>query len=433
MKYHLVGILGSGMSALAQVLKFEGADVSGSDRRLSGGTMPEIARIMQAAGIELVPQDGTGIRGASVVVCSTAIEADNPDLLEAGRMDIPVEHRAECLSRLLNGRNLVGVTGTSGKTTVTAMVGWVLEQTGREPWVINGGIVKSWSGAKRVGNVRKGSGGTWVAEIDESDRSLLWFRPQYAVITNSSRDHFDINETNNLFDKFKSRVKGPVVDGRWIHEEPFDDLVLTADSSEFTYRNRRFKLPCPGVHNVWNACLAVNLCFMLEVELSDSAEALSRFPGVHRRMEVVGKCRGIVVIDDFAHNPAKIEAAWNAVAPYCRRVLAVWRPHGFGPLRSMRDDLAELFRRLCRQDDRLYLLPVYYAGGTAGAKENSDVLAGLLHDCGVNVVTVESLEAAAGIIASTAESGDVALIMGARDPDLPALAGKVMDNLFRRI
>ncbi len=395
--------------------------------------MPEIAHVIEDAGIELVPQDGTGVRDASVVVCSTAIEPDNPDLLEARRRDVPVEHRAECLAGLLKGRKLVGITGTSGKTTVTAMIGWILEQSGRDPWVINGGIVKAWAGPGLAGNVRRGSGGVWVVELDESDRSLLRFQPSCAVITNASRDHFDLEQTNDLFDRFKSMVKGPVVDGRLIGKDLFDDLVLTADCSEFTYRDCRFKLPCPGLYNVYNACLAVNLCLMIGVEVVASAEAMSNFPGVHRRMEVAGRCRGIVVIDDFAHNPAKIEAAWNAVAPYCRRLLAVWRPHGFGPLRSMREDLVKLFSRLCRKDDRLYLLPVYYAGGTAGAEEDSDVLAELLRRRGVNVANVESLEAIARTLASTAESGDVALIMGARDPDLPAVARKVIDNLFQRI
>ncbi len=429
MRYHLVGILGSGMSALAQALKCEGADVSGSDRYLGRRRMPEIARIIEEAGIELVPQDGTGVRDASVAVCSTAIEPDNPDLLEARIRDVPVEHRAECLARLLEGRKLVGITGTSGKTTVTAMIGWILEQSGRDPWVINGGIVKAWAGPGRAGNVRRGSGGVWVVELDESDRSLLRFQPSCGVITNASRDHFDLEQTNELFDRFKSMVTGPVVDGRWMDHDLFDDLVLTADCSEFTYRDCRFKLPCPGLHNVYNACLAVSLCLMIGVEVVASAEAMSNFPGVHRRMEVAGRCRGIVVIDDFAHNPAKIEAAWNAVAPYCRRVLAVWRPHGFGPLRSMREDLVKLFSRLCGKDDRLYLLPVYYAGGTAGAEEDSDVLAGLLRDRNINAATVDTLEDLPDVLASEARPGDVVLIMGARDPALPGLAGRVADKL----
>ncbi len=429
MKYHLVGILGSGMSALAQVLKYGGAEVSGSDRRLDGGTMPEIGRILRAAGIELVPQDGTGVGGASTVVFSTAVEPGNPDVLAAKNGSVSIEHRAECLSRILDGRNLIGVTGTSGKTSVTAMAGWILEQSGMKPWVINGGIVKAWAGPDRLGNVWKGSGDVWVVELDESDKSLLQFHPKYAVITNSSKDHFDINETNELFDKFKARVEGPVIDGRQMDSRLYDDLKLTAQSSEFTYRGCWFKLPCPGRHNVQNACLAVELCRVLGVEVAAAAEAMSRFPGVQRRLEVAGKCRDIVVIDDFAHNPAKIEAAWNSVAPYCRRVLGAWRPHGFGPLRSMRDDLVELFSRICRNADRLYFPPVYYAGGTPGGEENSDVLARLLNDRGVNAVTVESLEELSENLARTAESGDVVLIMGARDPALAEVAGKVVDRL----
>jgi UDP-N-acetylmuramate--alanine ligase len=428
MRYHLVGILGSGMSALAQFLRDRGYNVSGSDRRLEGGTMPPAGQALGHSGVSFFPQDGSGVSGASTVVTSSAVEQGNPDLIAAEFSGVRVMHRAHCLARLAADRTMVAVTGTSGKTTVTAMAGWILEQAGMDPVVINGGVLSPWSGRERIGNVRNGSGSLCVLEADESDRSLLEFAPDYAVITNASPDHFSERETNALFDRFAGQVHCDVIDGRR-HLPPAEDMLLTAGGSEFRYGGSRFTLACPGTHNVRNALTAVCLCEVLGVAPQTSAAALKSFPGVRRRLEVVGSGCGVTVIDDFAHNPAKIEAAWSAVAPYCSRVLAVWRPHGFGPLRAMYEELVETFSSLCRDEDQLYLLPVYYAGGTAGGEQDSDVLADGLKERGVTARFIEFSDELESTVAGACRDGDAVLVMGARDPGLSGLARRILSAL----
>jgi len=484
--YHLVGVAGVGMNPLAQALLAAGCEVSGSDRYLDTGQDLDVLPKLRHAGVRLVPQDGSGVAAtARAVVVSTAIEAGNADLAAAARLGVPVVHRAEMLARLAEGRECIAVTGTSGKTTVTGMVGFLLEALGDDPTVVNGGIVVNWETPERIGNVRYsrysriGRSARWVIEADESDRSLLRFRPDWAIITNMSADHFPLPETAALFATFAAQVKHATV-GPWAKgEEPWRDFQpeLSAEGSRFTWGGQAFHLPLLGRHNAANALQAVMLCEQLGHPLDRVADALSGFRGIRRRLDVAGAANGVTVIDDYAHNPAKIRAAWEAVAPYHRRVLAVWRPHGFGPLSTLFEDLKAVFREMASGDSlpkvshlaplpkgsdlregtredpaayppegvepsggmagvkpsggagggaRLWLLPVYYVGGTPKGAATSDQLVGDLAREGVPIEVAPDYDAVVARIAVEARPGDAVLIMGARDPHLPALARRIL-------
>ncbi|NQT94103.1 MAG: hypothetical protein HQ559_15180 [Lentisphaerae bacterium] len=301
------------------------------------------------------------------------------------------------------------------------MTGWILEHAGRDPTVVNGGSVIGWMGDDRLGSVRQGNGSAFVVEADESDRSLLGFQPDYAVITNVSRDHFDTEETEALFDEFRRCVTGPVISGTG------DDSLLrgfepeiTAEGSSFLHGDTTFAIGLPGRHNAENALLAAALCERMGVAPAESSAALAGFRGIARRLETVGRVGGITVVDDYGHNPAKIRAAWTALAPHHERVTAVWRPHGFGPLAAMMEDLVVLFKALLRPDDVLGILPVYDAGGTADRSVGSDELVSRLQAEGVNVRCPADFEQAEQLVVQTCTPGSLALVMGARDPDLPA-------------
>jgi len=430
-RYHLAGVGGAGMSALAQVLLAEGAAVSGSDRSHDAGLRLEVLRRLQRAGVRLVPQDGGGVsRGLSAVVVSTAVEAENADVRAAVRLEVPVVHRAALLARLAEGKRVVAVAGTSGKSTVTAMTGWILERAGLDPVVVNGAPVPHWEGPAAVGNARCGGKGPWVIEADESDRSLLRFRPQYAVITNASPDHFGLAETRRLFRAFAGRVTGAVVDNARGRALPLCFAPeVSARGSRFAWGGADFSLGLPGRHNAENALLAAMLCERMGVAPAVSAEALRAFRGVRRRLERAGRARGVTVIDDYAHNPAKIRAAWCATAPHYARALAIWRPHGYGPLAAMMDDLCAAFRELARPSDRLWILPVYDAGGTADRGVRAATLVARLRGAGVRARNARDYAQLEERIAGEAREGDLVLSMGARDPELPAFARR----LARRI
>ncbi|HOE61415.1 MAG TPA: Mur ligase domain-containing protein, partial [Kiritimatiellia bacterium] len=194
---HIAGIGGVGMSALAQALLDQGERVSGSDRLLDAGDETGVLTCLAAQGVRLCRQDGTGITPQTErLVISSAIESDNPEVLRAQALEVPVVHRAAELARLTEGRRLIAVTGTSGKSTVTAMLGCLLEGAGFDPLVVNGAAVAGWSAeGTRIGSVRKGAGEWAVIEADESDRSLMVFSPEHAIITNASADHFGLDET----------------------------------------------------------------------------------------------------------------------------------------------------------------------------------------------------------------------------------------------
>ncbi|MFA5042788.1 MAG: Mur ligase domain-containing protein [Kiritimatiellia bacterium] len=434
--YHLVGLAGVGMSALAQVLLEQGCRVSGSDRYLDAGRPMDVLAKLRAAGVELRSQDGGGVRAdLTGLVASSAIEADNPDVAAARRLCVPVLHRAECLAQWANAKTcLIAVTGTAGKTTVTGLIGWALTELGADPTVVNGGALLDWVDERRIGNVRPGRSDVWVVEVDESDRSLLRFHPDWAVITNMSKDHFELSEVRHLFKAFAGQVKRGVVGcyGAAADDEILKNFKpdLSAAGICFEYRGVDFKLPLLGRHNAENALQAVMLCERLGHALPDISRALAGFGGIQRRLERLGVARGVTVIDDYAHNPAKIAAAWDALAPYYRRVLAVWRPHGFAPLALMLGELVQTFCARAKPMDRVFILPVYFAGGTARRAVTADTLVNALRERGVNAESAATYADLLARLKNEAQAGDVALWMGARDPDLGVYARRFVAELL---
>jgi UDP-N-acetylmuramate--alanine ligase len=432
-RYHLVGAAGVGMSSVAQALAFEGHVVSGSDRYFDQGQDVDSIPKLMAGGIRFVKQDGRGVTADTTgVVVSTAIEDDNPDIRAARALGVPVIHRAEMLARLMQDRSAVAVTGTCGKSTVTGMMGWILEQAGKDPVVVNGAPVLNWVTPDRIGNARAGKSGLWVFEADESDRSLMCYHPDWAVITNASKDHFDMAATLDLFRRFAGQVRQGTLSAV-DHPGFFTDMRITpeAGGSRFVVDGTPFFLPLPGVHNAENAVLAALMCRTLGVALDRAAAALRQFKGIQRRLERVGEARGIVVMDDYAHNPAKIEASWQSLAPHAPRIFGIWRPHGYGPLSAMMNELVETFQRVCRASDRLFILPVYDAGGTANRGVCADDLVGRLQ-ARIHCRHAENADALIATLVAEALPGDVVVTMGARDPGLPLLARRILAALDSR-
>ena len=427
-KVHIAGIGGVGMSALAQALLDMGVTVTGSDRLFDSGDLTGALACLKNQGVALFPQDGCGVtEEIARLVVSTAIEADNPEVVRANALGIPVVHRAAELASLLKGRRLIAVTGTCGKSTVTGMLGWLLDGAGFDPCVINGAAVTGWDADNtRIGSVCMGKGDWAVIEADESDKSLMAFNPEHAIITNASADHFDLKETLDLFATFRAKVPGIIIDGQ-SEVAPIEHIRQEGWNGYFTFEGVDFCVPMSGLHNIHNAWHAVRMARALGAELRLLAEILKRFGGIERRLQRVGQCGSSMVIDDYAHNPEKLAAAWTTLATaFPQGICAVWRPHGFAPLRKMLDDLTDMFARVCRPFDELLLLPVYDAGGTADRSVSSADLASRLEGKHVNVLTINSLELVEAHMRAVAHSGRGALItFGARDPGLPRLAKRL--------
>lgn len=420
-RVHFIGIGGVGMNGLAQLAAGRGYQVSGSDR--AHDPQAELFKSLESLGIRMCPQDGSGIdAGTDQVVFSTAIESDNPDLQAARTNRIELLHRAQFLQQLIGGAKLIAVAGTAGKTTTTGMLGWIFECLGKNPSVYNGAAVLNWKQPGFPGNVRSGCDNVWIIEADESDRSFLHFHPAHSIITNVSKDHFELAELHRLFDQFRRQTSGTVIEGTSPDEGDGNPM-------SFTVNGMKFEVPLLGRHNLQNAHCAVRLCSALGLDLEAVREALRSFRGIERRLEVSGNVEGVTVIDDYAHNPVKISAALAAVAETHAAVHAYWRPHGFTPLHQGMEDLVGVFvDHWESRGGSIFILPVYYAGGTVERKSTAADLVKQLQTAGVPAVLTPDYNVLKLELEARAQAGDAILGMGARDPELPLFSKKLVEQ-----
>lgn len=419
---HFIGIGGVGMNGLAQLAAHGGYQVSGSDRAYDPSS--SLFRNLEKLDIRIFPQDGSAIDGkTNLVVYSTAIESNNPDIAAAEKYGVPLLHRSEFLNRLIdNEAELIAVAGTAGKTTTTGMVGWIFDSLGQNPSVYNGAAVLNWRREGSQGNVRAGSSKLWIIEADESDRSFLNFHPSHSIITNISKDHYELDELYAMFRQFADQTSGMVVEGSTEHLQP-------NNRNSFLYKSIEFRAPVIGLHNLENALCAVRLCDALGFDLLKVRDALACFKGIERRLEVVGDIDGITIIDDYAHNPAKIAAALSAVSQSYPKVHAFWRPHGFAPLFQNMDDLVNTFaNHMKTTDGTVFILPVYYAGGTVERKATAEDLVNRLVSAGASPTYVPDFDTLKIELEKVADSGDAILGMGARDPELPRFAKQLVNE-----
>ncbi len=441
---HFIGIAGAGMSALAQLARWAGGEVSGSDRSFDLGENAGLRGCLEGEGIRIYPQDGSGIGPAAAAVSSAAVESDIPDLAAAGEKGIPVLGRGEYLLRLSRGKRSLAVAGTNGKSTTTALLAWMLEAGGLDPGCAVGAALRS--GWRGWGNARRGGSDIFCFEADESDGFLDRYRPLYGAVTNITPDHFSLERLRETFARFAASCRevlavnndcpecralpsGPARRVTFAVNSPADlrprGVRIERNSSFFRLSGVDFHLPLPGLHNLYNCLAAVSLALPAGLSLDAAARAVENFPGLKRRLEVIFDSPELTVIDDYSHNPAKIAAALAAARGYGSHLTVIYRPHGYGPLKRFRRELAEAFSAGLRPGDRIFLLPVFYAGGTAGADfGSSEFSAGLRTPAEVRVLpdfpaVLENLPPGRGVF----------LVMGARDPGLPRLARRIASEL----
>jgi UDP-N-acetylmuramate--alanine ligase len=432
--FHFVGIGGGGMSALARLLLQQGHAVSGSD--LSPGPTVEP---LKALGATIFDGHSAGNLGNSdALVFSSAIGQDNPELVAARRLGIPVIHRSELLVELMRYRKGIAVAGCHGKTTTAAMVGYVLRKAGAAPTLA--------LGARPLyleANSELGSGDYFVAEADESDRSFLRFCPEYQVVTNVDLDHTDtyrnLEEVQEAFSQFILRTPfyGQVVacsdslplqqvlrnvhrrvvtyglsegaDFRVgeIREESFGSSFTLCRGGESL---GRISLRVGGIHNVLNAAATACLADILKVPFFSTRTALAEFPGVERRMEVKGERRGVLVMDDYAHHPVEVRATLEACRVLDRRLILVFQPHRYSRTASLMDDFAHSFD----QADMVFLMNVYSAGEREIPGVSSRQLACRI-PAGVSAELIESNGELIDRLDQECGPGDLLLTMGAGD------------------
>jgi UDP-N-acetylmuramate--alanine ligase len=457
--YFFVGIGGSGMMPLAMILAGQGATVAGSDRSLDSGRLPAKFDYLARRGVALFPQDGSGIVSpGQVVVASAAIEATVPDMVRAAALGNARMSRAELLASLFNAAPLsVGVAGTSGKSTVTGMIGWILHATGRDPTVMNGAVMKNFATPDApFASALVGEGDAFVSEVDESDGSIALYWPKVAVLNNVSLDHKSLEELRDLFGGFIAKAATAVVnldngEGTALAMALPTERLLTfgierdADLVAEQLEARRFgaafdlverggarhrvTLRVPGRHNVSNALAAIGAAKAAGVSIEDAVRAIEGFEGLKRRFELVGERGGVAVIDDFGHNPDKIAATLDTLHAFPGRLLLLFQPHGYGPLKVMRRELVAMFAEKLGADDLLVLPDPVYQGGTVTREVTSADIVADVTATGRGALHIPDRAAAAAHLVAQARAGDRIVLMGARDDTLSLLAQDMLARL----
>jgi len=459
--YFFCGIGGSGMLPLALILQGQGCAVQGSDRMLDQGGTAQKFDFLRTRGIPLHPQDGSGIAGdGQILVTSAAIEDSVPDVQAARRLGLTVMTRAQLLAEIFNAApHNIAIGGTSGKSTTTGMAGWILHHAGWDPTIMNGAVMKNFIDSDTpFASAVVGKSGIFVSEVDESDGSIALYTPKIAVLTNIAMDHKSLDELRTLFLDFANTAETVVLNldnaetvalaaalppERTVAFSLTDDvadisasaLAPTPEGISFdvtasaTGETVPVRLRVPGAHNVSNALAAIGAAHVCGVSLEEAAAALGEFAGLRRRLEFVGTANGVTVIDDFAHNPDKIEASLATLHAFPGRLLVMFQPHGFGPLRLMKDAFIDAFARCLNADDVLVMPdPVYFGGTVERMVSSADIVDGVNARGRTAEAFAERPDCGARLL-ELAHPGDRIVIMGARDDTLALFAAELVARL----
>jgi UDP-N-acetylmuramate--alanine ligase len=457
--YFFCGIGGSGMLPLALIVQARGAQVAGSDRSRDQGRTPEKFARLEAGGMRLFDQDGSGLTGADqILVASGAVEDTVPDVQAARRVGAQILTRPELLAELFNAApRSIGVAGTSGKSTTTGMIAWILDQAGLSPTVMNGAEMKNFVSPERpLASALVGGDDLFVSEVDESDGSIARYQPKIAVLNNVALDHKSMDELRALFRDFVGKAETAVLnldndetaalvptlpaERRLTYSltDPAADLLASALREEpaairfevsHAGAHVQVRLPVPGRHNAANALAALGAALACGVSLQAAADALGGFKGIRRRLDVVGEATGVTVIDDFAHNPDKITATLETLHAFPGRLLVMFQPHGYGPLRLMKDAFVDCFAEKLGPKDVLLMPPPVYFGGTTDMSVTSADITDAISARGRTAMTLESRPACGDKLVDLARPGDRIVIMGARDDTLSTFAAEVLGRL----
>ena len=461
--YFFSGVGGSGMLPLALILRGKGVTVAGSDRSLDQGRLGAKFEYLKAQGIALFPQDGSGITSADqVLVRSAAVEDTVGDVVVAKRVGAQDLKRPQLLAELFNAAPVrIGVAGTSGKSTTTGMIAWLLHRAGRDPTVMNGAVMKNFVTPDALfASALVGKGDAFVSEVDESDGSIARYEPTIAVVNNIALDHKSMEELRALFTGFVNKAEIAVLN---LDSEETAALVMATKVRTRTYSLRSgladlhcsairlapdgvsfdvlekdtresatVDLAVPGEHNVSNALAALSVARALGMPLGVAAAALKGFSGTKRRLEVVGKAKNVTVIDDFGHNPDKITATLNTLHAFPGRLLIMFQPHGFGPLKLMKNEFIDCFARNMSDDDVLIMPDPVYFGGTVDRSVGSEQIVSGVRSRGLEAMAFAERGACGDKLIELAEPGDRIVVMGARDDTLAVFATELLARLAKR-
>ena len=444
-----IGVAGAGMSAIAQYLQGTGMNVTGSDRFFNEGKAGDIKEKLEAEGIKCYLQDGSGITPETdLVVASTAIEDTVVEIRKAKELGIPIIKRSALLALIAASKKTIAVGGTSGKSTTSAMLFDILNFAGLSPSIISGAGLVSLIKKGKIGNAYVGNSDWLVIEADESDGSIVQYHPAIGLLLNIEKDHKELDELMTVFDTFKQNSQQFIVNQSNEHSAKLSTNIshdFSVDGQQagfighdfqqkgfnisFEINQQPFSINIAGKHNMENAIAAIAAAAQAGVSLETAAKALQQYEGIYRRFQILGNKNGVWVVDDFAHNPVKCAAAIKGCQPVAEKVVAWFQPHGYTPTKFLRDDFVKEIAAALRPQDEIWMSEIFYAGGTTTKDISANDLINDLKAAGKNAFFVEDRNQFLDTVKPHLKSGDVLLMMGARDPSLEQFSKTVFENL----
>lgn len=447
-KIFFSGIGGSGVSAIASFMAARGHIVAGSDRSFDKNPEHPTCKILKAKGITIVPQDGSGINTSfDFAVFSTAVENNQPELIKTMELGITMKTRPQYLCEIVSDFRTVAVTGTSGKSTISGMLAFLMHRLGLGPNFIGGGRVKQFKTSTNLGNSLIGRSDLLIVEACESDGSIIHYHPFHSIFAGLSLDHNPIEKTAEMFESLSRNTKGIVIingddkDLNLCHFEKPIRFSIDADSEYqaraieyrpfntiFRLHGRTFKLSIPGKYNLYNALSCIALLSETGVSLRDIAQVLPDFSGLDRRFDIYLNNGKNLVIDDYAHNPHKISCLMESIRNIRHRVCYIFQPHGFGPMRLMKQGYIDAFVNNLREEDHLILLPIFYAGGTSVRDISSEDLFKEIKTAGKSAEVLHERS----LLFNRIQEWNAYVVFGARDDSLSDFAREISLRLRRR-
>ncbi len=444
-----IGIGGTGMSALAQYLVETGKDIRGSDRQFVIQNISNIRNKLEKMKIKCFPQNGDGINSETdLVIVSTAVEKTNIEYVKAEKLNIPIIMRSDLLKLITDTKKTIAISGTSGKSTTVAMLFHILQKAKLYPSLITGaGLIDLQKGG-REGNAFVGKGEWLIIEADESDGSLVKYKPEIGVILNIEKDHKELSELMQIFKIFKNNVKNRLIVNRnCVRSKELSENIKfdfginrkcmyngknfeqNGFSISFHVNNIKFNIPIIGIHNMENAMAAISVASYLNIDLQTISKALESYKGIYRRHQIIGTHNDITVIDDYAHNPVKVANSIKACINMSDRLIAWFQPHGFVPTKFLRNEFVDEISNTLRDNDQIWMSEIYYAGGTVNKDISAKDLINDIKKKNKKAFFVEDRNNFFNILNNKLVKGDIILIMGARDFSLNEFAQSIFNSL----
>lgn len=448
MNYYFIGICGIGMSGLACVLNNGQNLIIGSDRYFDNNENIDIKEKLLNSNIIIVKQNDNVFVKYKIdrVVVSSAVDSKSKDIIDAQRLKIKIMHRSELLSEIVKSyKHSISIAGTSGKSSITAITGYIFYTAEKAPAIINGAFMHNFKNNNLPGNAIVGKNDFIIFESDESDGSFLNYSPETAIISNISLDHKNIDELKILFKKFSYKVKTNLIinnDCQILNKLKFrknkiyrislkselkniSNLKLNKLNIRFDYKGLAVNFKFPGIYNLYNILMSIKSAELYKIKKEHIVSALNNYKGLFRRFDIKLKTKKYIVLDDYAHNPDKIKNLILTLQHIKNYRYLIFQPHGYGPTALMFDEYVNVFKNNMTEKDWLFLLPVYFAGGSVDKIKDSNDIYKILKESNKNLFYFEDRKELKKYLLKNIKENSVVAVFGARDNSLNDFAADI--------